>query len=946
MRLTWKRIAALLLGVVLCALLTPAVLAAEGEDPAEPVSFVLEDWDGPSNEEMFNSYIQGLFYGTPRLRSPGSLAEPLGEVNYAIEQQLKAQIEKVAAGKLTSTEFVANVSDLDISDLDYDDISRIYSALLVDCTSSLYWHDIRLGYATLINTGSSEVYLGLKVARDYAVGHPSDEATLKAGVYEVDNTDIQRANGAVANVREIFERYAGSTDVNKLRGYMYEICRLNVYNDDAAHFHGSDISFGIDPWQLVYVFDGDPKTNVVCEGYSKAFEYLCDNTDFNSSLIRCYCVSGYVYNTPTMGHMWNVIRMDDGDNYVIDVTWSEPDNDYAGNPTVSDYAMFLSYLVSGNIHDAYVLSGVSGNRNYFLGNTSSGKNMLDIYTEAELAISDHAYAGPHTHTAGEAVTENIVDPTCTQPGSYDEVICCSVCGHEMSRTKKTVAPLGHTAGEAAAENAVDPTCTEAGHHDEVVRCTVCQAELSRTPVTDAPALGHSPGEAVRENETAPTCTQDGHHDEVTYCTRCGVETGRATVTDPALGHENGEAVRENETAPTCTQAGHHDEVTFCTRCGDETGRTTVTDPALGHEDGEAVRENETAPTCTQDGHHDEVTFCTRCGVETGRTTVTDPALGHENGEAVRENETAPTCTQDGHHDDVTYCTRCGAETGRTTVTDPAPGHEDGEPVRENETAPTCTQDGCCDLVTYCTRCGQETHRTHQTELPAMGHAPGQPVRENEVPATYDAPGSYEEVIYCTRCHEPLSRTSRTIPVLIPAPVITSQPANVKAVVNKTATFSVAAQGTGLHYQWYVQTKGSAAWALVGGDSARLTVTAAAALDGARYRCVVTGEGGKTATSNEVTLTVVTVPKITAQPKKASVKAGKKVTFKVKASGYDLTYQWYYQKPGAKKWVKIKNAVKPSYSFKAGRSKNGYKYRCYVTNPAGTVKSKTAKLTVK
>ena len=87
-------------------------------------------------------------------------------------------------------------------------------------------------------------------------------------------------------------------------------------------------------------------------------------------------------------------------------------------------------------------------------------------------------------------------------------------------------------------------------------------------------------------------------------------------------------------------------------------------------------------------------------------------------------------------------------------------------------------------------------------------------------------------------------------------------------------------------------------------------------------------------------------KITAQPKKASVKAGKKVTFKVKASGYDLTYQWYYQKPGAKKWVKIKNAVKPSYSFKAGRSKNGYKYRCYVTNPAGTVKSKTAKLTVK
>ena len=739
MRLTWKRIAALLLGVLLCALLGPAVAAADEEEPAA-LEFAVSDWDGPSNDEMFTEYVRGMFYGPsrPRLRSPGSLAETLGEVNYAIEQRLKAQIEAVAAGDRTSTEFVVDVSDLDMTQFD---LTKVYGALLVDCTSSLYWHDIRLAVSASSNS-PQELVVRFPVAMDYRVSQ-----------YEVDSTQIDRAKNAKTNADAILSEYASASDVDKLRGYMYEICKLNVYNDDAAHFHGSDISFGIDPWQLVYVFDGDTDTNVVCEGYSKAFEYLCDNTSFSSSLINTYCVSGEV-------HMWNIIRMDDGDNYVMDVTWSD-----SNDSDETDYAMFLSHAVSGSVQGGYKLTFGGGTvvRKYYLDSTSSQANrdMLRMYTEAELTISDHAYAGPHTHTAGEAVTENIVDPTCTQPGSYDEVICCSVCGHEMSRTKKTVAPLGHTAGEAAAENAVDPTCTEAGHHDEVVRCTVCQAELSRTPVTDAPALGHSPGEAVTESIVDPTCTEPGSHDEVSYCTRCG----------------------------------------------DETGRTTVTDSA-------------------------------------------------------------------------------------------------------------------------------------------MGHAPGQPVRENEVPATYDAPGSYEEVIYCTRCHEPLSRTSRTIPVLIRAPQITTQPANVKAVVNKTATFSVAAQGTGLHYQWYVQTKGSAASAPVGGDSARLTVTAAAALDGARYRCVVTGEGGKTATANEVTLTVVTAPKITAQPKKASVKAGKKVTFKVKASGYDLTYQWYYQKPGAKKWVKIKNAVKPSYSFKAGRSKNGYKYRCYVTNPAGTVKSKTAKLTVK
>lgn len=28
--------------------------------------------------------------------------------------------------------------------------------------------------------------------------------------------------------------------------------------------------------ELIWVFDGDSSTNVVCEGYAKAFQYLCD----------------------------------------------------------------------------------------------------------------------------------------------------------------------------------------------------------------------------------------------------------------------------------------------------------------------------------------------------------------------------------------------------------------------------------------------------------------------------------------------------------------------------------------------------------------------------------------------------------------------------------------------------------------------------------------------
>ena len=92
--------------------------------------------------------------------------------------------------------------------------------------------------------------------------------------------------------------------------------------------------------------------------------------------------------------------------------------------------------------------------------------------------------------------------------------------------------------------------------------------------------------------------------------------------------------------------------------------------------------------------------------------------------------------------------------------------------------------------------------------------------------------------------------------------------------------------------------------------------------------------------------VISKPKITTQPKAASVKVGKKVTFKVKATGGGLTYQWYRQKPGTKKWEKISKATKATYSFKAAKKWNGYKFRCLVKNDAGKVYSKAVKLTVK
>ena len=50
------------------------------------------------------------------------------------------------------------------------------------------------------------------------------------------------------------------------------------------------------------------------------------------------------------------------------------------------------------------------------------------------------------HTPADAVRENEVAATCTTVGSYDEVVYCSVCKAEISRTQKTIDKLPHNFG--------------------------------------------------------------------------------------------------------------------------------------------------------------------------------------------------------------------------------------------------------------------------------------------------------------------------------------------------------------------------------------------------------------------------------------------------------------------------------------------------------------------
>jgi Ig-like domain CHU_C associated len=124
------------------------------------------------------------------------------------------------------------------------------------------------------------------------------------------------------------------------------------------------------------------------------------------------------------------------------------------------------------------------------------------------------------------------------------------------------------------------------------------------------------------------------------------------------------------------------------------------------------------------------------------------------------------------------------------------------------------------------------------------------------------------------------------------------PSNAVATADKlaitsgqTANLSVAANGTGLAFQWFTGAPPSGT-EIVGATSAALPVTPAATTT---YYARITGTCGTPINSNAITITVsaaCTLPSVATQPANQTIVVGTKATLSVVAAGTGLTYQWF------------------------------------------------------
>ena len=353
---------------------------------------------------------------------PATYAVALNDVTNNIYRRLVPEIKKIAAGESASATIVitdmpitytqedlghitiiegdalseaagARIGELFGADVNHD---ALLSKLLANMPYELYWFDKTNGMAISYGIEADEntvtipyIVVGFCVAdayRDttkYVVNEKGEQILDKDNnpvpdYTAIDTTKTGAARTAAAKAAEVVAANQDKGTYGKLVAYREFITDAVEYNKAASK---PDYPYGYgDPWQLIYVFDGDSATNVVCEGYSKAFKYLCDLTWTGSDPeVACYLPTGTMDGGTGAGaHMWNIVSIG-GANYLTDIT--NCDSGTTGAPD----QLFLCGA-EGSVGASYAAATTNGTVTYVY-----DQNTKDIYDQ-ELVLSATKYS--------------------------------------------------------------------------------------------------------------------------------------------------------------------------------------------------------------------------------------------------------------------------------------------------------------------------------------------------------------------------------------------------------------------------------------------------------------------------------------------------------------------------------------------------------------------------
>ena len=320
-----------------------------------------------------------------------------------------------------------------------------------------------------------------------------------------------------------------------------------------------------------------------CDHVDANGDYICDN-DGCGVVVPPAADTVLTYEQATLlGSLTTTT-----DKYYLVGTITEIVNTQYGNLYIKDaegntFYIYGLYSVDGETrYDAMETKPVVGDKVTVYGIITSynGTSQMKNAWLDDLIQHEHNYESQVTTAA-----------TCTATGV--RTYTCTICGNSYT---EEIAALGHTNAAAVKENVVEATCKAAGSYDEVVYCSVCNEEISRTAKTIA-QLAHT---VVTDPKKEPTCTETGLT-MGSHCSVCGTVTIAQNVIE-AKGHTE---VIDAAVAPDCENSGLT-EGKHCSVCGEVLVAQTVVD-ALGHDYDAVV----TDPTFEDQGYTTHT--CSKCG---------------------------------------------------------------------------------------------------------------------------------------------------------------------------------------------------------------------------------------------------------------------------------------------------------------------------------------------
>ena len=353
------KLLSLLISLALLLTILPSTVRAEGsQEEPQPVvgecevfvtNHTVPEDDGYTEAELLEGYffsVSGLYednsspFLAPRPALPGELSSVYNEV--------KPMVKLVADGTRASTIFeipgtwtkpksewgiTGEVISADALTAEASaaieaafNLDALMQRMLSEMPYELYWFDKTEGIGMSYGVSLSGEILTVKnlklsmyISQAYA---KINEGGATYDPLTADTAKTSAAKRAAENATQVVAANTAKSDHEKLKAYLDYIKAAVSYNNEAANNNATPYG---DPWQIIYVFDNDSSTNVVCEGYAKAFKYLCDLSSFSESDLFCSLVTGTMTVGTSAGpHMWNIVTFGSR-NYLVDVTNCDAD---------------------------------------------------------------------------------------------------------------------------------------------------------------------------------------------------------------------------------------------------------------------------------------------------------------------------------------------------------------------------------------------------------------------------------------------------------------------------------------------------------------------------------------------------------------------------------------------------------------------------------------------